>query len=458
MRPSPRFLLVFAALGLLAAPRAFGQPFGPSGGEFVVNTTTTGAQYAPAVGVDLVGRFFIVWNSPDGDENGVFGRRFNHDGTAIDATQFRVNTSTTGAQIRPTIAVGAGLTFDAAVTWQLGELFARRFDASGFVGPSFQVNTTGAPVRSSNSMDAAGNWVAVWNDNGDVVGQRYNSAGTELGGEFTIATTVGGSRVDVARASGGTFVVVWNDTSTTVFARRYSSAGAPIGAGFQVNTNTATTTNYPNVAANDDGFVVVWTLDNASGDDVRARLFDSAGSPQTTEFRVNTYTTGPQILPDVGMANSGAFTVIWNDRANHDGGGPSDGGGIWAKRYSGTGAVVGQEFLVNTTTTSHQTNGVIAMQANGDFVVSWTGGPGVTTTEIWAQRYCHKLSGDADNDGALSIADVFYLINSLYAGGAAPLNNCDTDGNGTTDILDVFALINNLYANGPGPSCPQPFI
>jgi hypothetical protein len=61
------------------------------------------------------------------------------------------------------------------------------------------------------------------------------------------------------------------------------------------------------------------------------------------------------------------------------------------------------------------------------------------------------LHGDANGDGALSVADVFYLINSLFAGGPAPLGFVDVNGDHAVSVGDVFYLINYLFAGGPPP-------
>jgi photosystem II stability/assembly factor-like uncharacterized protein len=59
--------------------------------------------------------------------------------------------------------------------------------------------------------------------------------------------------------------------------------------------------------------------------------------------------------------------------------------------------------------------------------------------------------GDADADGAVNVRDVFYLINYLFAGGAAPIGPADANGDGAVTISDVFWLINYLFAAGPAP-------
>jgi len=67
------------------------------------------------------------------------------------------------------------------------------------------------------------------------------------------------------------------------------------------------------------------------------------------------------------------------------------------------------------------------------------------------QMFC----GDANDDGAINILDITYLLNYLYHSGPAPsdLPNADADGNGAVNILDVTYLINYLYKSGPEPSC-----
>jgi hypothetical protein len=61
--------------------------------------------------------------------------------------------------------------------------------------------------------------------------------------------------------------------------------------------------------------------------------------------------------------------------------------------------------------------------------------------------------GDANLDGVVDIADIFQLINALFAGGPAGYGFMDASGNGIVDVGDVFSLINYLFAGGSIPSC-----
>jgi CSLREA domain-containing protein len=65
--------------------------------------------------------------------------------------------------------------------------------------------------------------------------------------------------------------------------------------------------------------------------------------------------------------------------------------------------------------------------------------------------YEKGTNGDANADGVVGVADVFYAINFLFAGGPAPLALADVNGDGQTNVADVFYLINFLFAGGPAP-------
>jgi hypothetical protein len=59
--------------------------------------------------------------------------------------------------------------------------------------------------------------------------------------------------------------------------------------------------------------------------------------------------------------------------------------------------------------------------------------------------------GDANGDGTADVADVFYIINYLFASGPVPLGRANVKGDPTVSIADVFYLINYLFAGGPAP-------
>jgi hypothetical protein len=229
-------------------------------------------------------------------------------------------------------------------------------------------------------MDAAGNFVLVWSSHTptavDVFARRYDAAGVAQGAEFQVNTYTTGAQgyPAVAIDPAGNFVVAWASSQTTpntddIFARRYDSAGLPLGDEFRVNTVTSGLQTSPAVAMNAAGaFVVAWTGDDGNLMGVFARRFDASGIPLGSDFRVNQYTTGQQIASasSVILDRADNFLIAWH--------GPFDGpyDDILARAYDASGAAVPNAFKVNTFTTGGQVRATLAAQPGGRFVVAWS--------------------------------------------------------------------------------------
>lgn len=279
------------------------------------------------------------------------------------------------------------------------------------VGGEIPVNTFTTSIQSTPAIavDDSGEFVVVWASYGQdgsydgVYAQRYKPAGAPLGSEFRVNTTTEGNqhRPAVALDSDGDFVIVWeslDDESTYgIFAQRFGPAGDPLGSEVLVNSYTSSNQQYSAVAVDGAGnFVVVWASYGQDGGQygIYARRYDSAGAAQGSEFRVNSYTTGMQYEPDVAMNAAGDFVVTW--QSYHQDG---DGYGIFAKRYNAAGVEQtppagaapgeGNEFRVNTFTSSHQRTPSIAMDNAGKFAVTWVGFDQLVMldSEIYAQRF-----------------------------------------------------------------------
>ncbi len=308
----------------------------PAGLEFQVNTYTTGHQFTPQVGCDAAGNFVVVWATAPvavgtGPED-VMAQRFDPSGTKV-GPEFRVNTYTPGAQTRPAVAVDpAG---DFVAVWSSDgqasgyDVFGQRFNAAGAkVGPEFRVNTysTGAQYAAQVAMDRSGEFVVVWNSEGQdgstggIFGQRFDSSGAKRGPEFPVNAYTTGiqNQGRVAMDRGGNFVVAWNsdtpDQSFGIFAQRFDASAAKVGPEFPVNAYTTNGQYSPAVAVDARGnFVVAWHGDAQSGsdDDIAARRFDRAGRPVSPDFLVNAQTANFQstaALVDTGRGFVAAWT------------------------------------------------------------------------------------------------------------------------------------------------------
>jgi hypothetical protein len=136
-----------------------------------------------------------------------------------------------------------------------------------------------------------------------------------------------------------------------------------------VNTCTSRSQYNPKVAAGADGrFVVVWISELQDGSDtgIFGQRFDSTGMPAGDEFQVNTYTEGTQDSPEVDMAADGRFIVVWESR-DQDG----EYGGIFGQLYAADGTPVGDELRANSIWEENQGAPAVAMNDDGEFVVSW---------------------------------------------------------------------------------------
>jgi hypothetical protein len=362
---------------------------GAKGGpETRVNSYTTGSQssgVSGAVAADGRGRFVVVWtsNGQDGDQGGVFGQRFDGAGVRLGA-EFRVNASTTGHQFGPGVASATDGRF--VVAWAAAEptgpgvdVFARPFDRDGnAVGVEFRVNsyTTGVQTLPDVAADAAGRFVVVWLDgDGSLFGVRaraHDASGTPLGSEFTV------------------------NTYTTGNQRNYGTAMAPDGR-----------------------FVVVWRGPDGDAYGVFAQRFDAAASPVGAEFRVNAATTGDQSVGVPAMDRAGNFVVSWHELTPGDGGGGSYGpAAVFGQRFDSEGQRRGSEFRINSYTTGDQTNAQPAVDAVGNFIVTWRSG---------------LFSGSQDGSGAGAFAQRY--------GGLRPASLAVVDGgNGVLEVPDDFAL------------------
>jgi hypothetical protein len=137
----------------------------------------------------------------------------------------------------------------------------------------------------------------------------------------------------------------------------------------------------------DGDFVIAWDSDGQDGalEGIYARRYDSQGGERdSSEFRVNTVTAGDQYISSIAMDADGDFVITWQSYFQ-DG----YGDGVYARRYDSQGGVSDiSEFRVNTVTEADQLSPSIAIDTDGDFVVTWHSyGQDGSNTGIYAQRF-----------------------------------------------------------------------
>jgi hypothetical protein len=268
----------------------------------------------------------------------------------------------------------------------------------GPVGNEFQVNTITADDQFGPSAchDPLGNFVVVWTDDhygGDAIfARRFTSAGAPLGTEFEVNTYTTGNQNDPAICcdDAGNFVVTWQSDEEDgddfgIFGQRFSSTGTPVGTEFLVNSFTSDDQEHSDVCCGGDGsFVVVWDSDGQDGVDngVFGQRYDSTGMRAGTEFQVNTYTDDTQEAPSICCQEGGDFVVVWESDQL-----PGTQLDVWGQRYASNGTPQGTEFQVSTYTTYDQDNPDVCCDGTGKFVVVWESYDQVHYDDIFGQRF-----------------------------------------------------------------------
>ena len=230
--------------------------------------------------------------------------------------------------------------------------------------------------------------------------------------EFIINTYTDSTQRDpqIDKDNLGNYVVVWTSLNQIdvshaddIYLQKFNAADQKIGAEELVNTVTENNQEKPAVAMNGSGmFVVVWAsyTDFNSIYDIKARIYKN-NLPIGAEFLVNTTTNFSQTNPDVAIDNNGNFVITW-DSWYQDGSNK----GVYAQMFDTNGNKVGSEFLVNSTTLLSQERPVIKKFEDGDFIIIW---------ESWKQDIAtpagYGIYGKIYNSAGVVTKDEFKLNN-----------------------------------------------
>lgn len=391
----------------------FGQAYDASGStvgtETQVNTETSGPQTRSDVGIAPGGETIVTWlgREPVTHGFGVHAQRFTSSGLSPLGAELFLVSSIAIEDDAPGIASDANGNF--VVVWQsydedgsgLG-VFARLYAANGLpLSGAFPVNTTtiGNQSHPRVARAADGRFVVVWQtdtttgDGHEIIAQLFDAVGNKVGGEIVVNSNHAGDQAwpAVAMDAAGNFIVVWEgaglgDTDGTrdIYYQRFDAAGTPIGTEQRVNTITVTEQFMPSVAMNAAGeFVIAWVSDHpsvdpetADGDSEKSifiQKFDAAGNvlgdPEETLATI--FVEEAQEYPAIGIDAQGNFVIVWQ-AINH----PAETGsgrswGVFVRRFDRLKNPLSGEVLVNETTEGTQRYAAIAMDAAGNFVISW---------------------------------------------------------------------------------------
>ena len=332
--------------------RRFGADGSPLGGEQLVNTETLADQSDPDLAFLSGGGFVVVWDSDlqDGELRGIYGQLFDSTGMKV-GSEFPVNATTAGDQNDAVVAAATGGGF--LVAWEtqaaqdpFEDLVVRLFDSSGQpVSGEIALNQTTAGDQEDVDLasDAAGNFVAVWESDGQaetgeaIVARRLDATGTPVGNEIPVNTTTNGDQLDpdLAVRPDGSFVVAWEDLIQGPFPLTFFRTFAADGTATSGEIATDDMSNprfLPRLGFGPNrGPVIIWISEgqDGSGAGSRVRHFDSAGNPRGLSQPVNVEVVGNQVFPHLAIHGSSGLAV-WDSDGDQDGSGI----GVYARRLA----------------------------------------------------------------------------------------------------------------------------
>ncbi|MGV3523898.1 MAG: hypothetical protein ACO1RX_06705 [Candidatus Sericytochromatia bacterium] len=214
--------------------RRYGSGYTADASEFQV-TLWTGAQEDAQVAMDAEGDFTVVWHTVDGNNHVIQARQYTSNGS-VPGGEFMVDTTNFSVvKDNPDVAMNAAGQF--VITWESEDsngsgIYARRYNsaATALDGSEFQVNTTTTVNQTLPriAIDGDGDFMVAWLDDSQygVFAQRFTSAATPLKGEFKVSVSndSSGSAPAIGLQANGTSVLAWT-SSDSVYAKRYNSNG-----------------------------------------------------------------------------------------------------------------------------------------------------------------------------------------------------------------------------------------
>ncbi len=368
-----------------------------SGTEFQINTRTTDNQTDPAIAMDSNGYFAVVWRNYFHDSNSgeIFGRRFDLNCEPL-ADEFRVNTTRPGNQKEPAVAMDAVGNF--VVVWQgpqaiedaNEDIFARRFDANGQpFADEFRVNThtDSRQLSPSVAMDNDGKFIIVWEcldipqpGKKTIRGQLYDRFGSKIKSELTISDQPSICRYpNVAMNNSNEVIVVWTGGSTYyyVYVRNFPADGnEPSLNSKKVDDEKFSTLTEAFVATDDmDNYIIAWDgrCTDSNSENIYIKRFHWSHAPLHSEqFLVNTQQTGNQTDPSAAISDD-SFIVVWEGDAESQSGQRD----ILGQRFVNQGEEIGSpiplgdEFQINIYEVDDQRYPDVSMKESGEFVAVW---------------------------------------------------------------------------------------
>ena len=221
--------------------------------------------------------------------------------------------------------------------------------------------------------------------------QRYNSTGTPIGGKINLVTFPHESHYfccsnAFAFAKNGNFLILFDSTNAglDIFAQMYTNLGAQMTSIFSVSNDNLGRRQFLPAAAFDNAgnFIIAWVDEREVNYAVYAQRYNSTGAPVGANFRVTDDIGGmAKSFPKVATDKTNNFIIAWLDDRNSNR--KTD---IYAQRYDSNGSAMGGNFKINNVDTLDDYYKIFDIKLqNGKIYTTWgVYNPVMKTHMIWA--------------------------------------------------------------------------
>lgn len=277
-----------------------GQPIAPA-----QKVNTGGPANSPDVAITSDGSFVVTWQQADADQAGIYARRFAGTGVPV-AAPFLVNTTVTGDQTQPRVGIDGSGNFTVVYQSDDGSgprILSQRFTNTGVQdGSEFLVSANEDSTTPDLAMNSSGQAVVVWTNATNTLAQRIAPSGSLSGAIITVDNQIN-TQPSVGIATNGNFVIAWSVDAgggeKNIVYTRYNNAGTAIGSTAQLATsNPAGDEQFPQVDVAGSGkFIISWAEASTTPgtfNQIGFRAFTASAVDLGTDTLINDVGFGPE--------------------------------------------------------------------------------------------------------------------------------------------------------------------
>jgi hypothetical protein len=299
----------------------------------------------------------------------------------------------------------------------------------------------GGSVTLTSSSTSGNQWFLNGSPIGGATNQTYSAS---VNANYTVAVTTSGC---TSAPAVETLVTVNFIPNASIVAPTPVVAGSTGHQVFVSDAGTGATYNWiisnGTITAGAGTNSIMITAGAAGTLTINVTVTTAAGCSDAKSVNVNVTAAAPAVtvtsVSPVSGSTSGGTPVTINGTGFLSGAAVTFGG------TAATNVVVVSAIKITARTPVHAAGSVNVTVTNTN-----------ASTATLTSGYLYAMLFDANGDGVVDPADIFYLINYLFLGGPAPhgaagLLSGDANGDGVIDPSDVFYLINYLFLGGSQP-------